>query len=357
MGMGRLSAIGIGYPLAEQPAHSAFLSSTQADFSGYGRRSVLRSSQQYSQVGTGGLQNLGLSFARGKGWGFALGLAPQALQGYYGQLRTSTPIPLQFSEKAEGILSRAQLSLAFRRRSLAAGYQLGYLWGSYDRQRDLGTPAQTFPDYLITQTRLAGLQHRIGLLWQDTIRNSAVYQLSLSYTASAPLQRELLYTFQKNFSLTNIAVDTLAYFTDRWQYGGGWRGGVWGGFPRFSVGVEGGLFLPSQSWSGPGLPPAQARTAWDIRAGIEAVWDPRSPRFYRRIRYQLGGLIAQPPFAENRLLALTAGLGWQMPRTPNLVYFTLEQGWLPHPTVSERYLQVGIGVIFRESWFIPPRID
>lgn len=144
MGMGRLSAIGIGYPLAEQPAHSAFLSSTQADFSGYGRRSVLRSSQQYSQVGTGGLQNLGLSFARGKGWGFALGLAPQALQGYYGQLRTSTPIPLQFSEKAEGILSRAQLSLAFRRRSLAAGYQLGYLWGSYDRQRDLGTPPRPF---------------------------------------------------------------------------------------------------------------------------------------------------------------------------------------------------------------------
>lgn len=357
MGMGRLSAVGIGYPLAEQPAHSAFLTATQADFSGYGRQSVLSSARQRSRIGTGGLQNLQLSFARGKGWGFSLGLAPQAVQGYYSLLRTNTPLPLQFSEKAEGILTRAQMSLALRWRSLAVGYQLGYLWGSYDRQRDLSTPAQTFPDYLITQTRLAGLQHRIGLLWQDTLREAAVYQLSLSYTLPAPLQRELLYTFQKNFSLTNIAVDTLAYLTDRWQYAGGWRGGIWGGFPKFSIGLEGGFLPPLQPWNGPGLTPAQARTAWDLRAGVEAVWDPRSPRFYRRIRYQLGGLLAQPPFAESRLLALTAGLGWQMPRTPNLVYLTLEYGWMPHTLLSERYLQLGITVTFRETWFIPPRID
>lgn len=356
LGTGRLSVTGLQVPLPEQPAHSAHLTAMQADFSGYGRSAHLQSPTQQGRFGTGGLQNLQLSFARGKGWGFSFGLAPQALQGYQSRRTLQGPIPLQYQDKTEGLLSLAYLQTALRWRSIALGYQFGYLWGTYERQQSLQTTSQALPDYLTTDLRLNGLQHRIGLVWQDTL-GSHLFQVSLAYTFAPSLGREVTYTFQKNFSYTTILLDTLAMSQGRWVPGIQGRGGVFWQRSSWQAGLEGGYQAAPPDWQGGGLVPAKGRPAWDIRGGVSWVPDPRSAAFYKRFRYQVGGFVAEPPYAPLRWYGLTAGLGWQFPRSPHLVFLALEKGWLPTPTLQESYLQVALAVVFRELWFIPPRLD
>ncbi|MCS7189454.1 MAG: hypothetical protein RMJ66_06685 [Bacteroidia bacterium] len=356
LGMGRLSEVGMAACLPEQPAHSAHLTAMQADFSGYGRQAVLFSPSQRAITGSGGLQNLQLSFTRGRGWGFSLGLVPQAIQGYFSSAKTNGEPSLFYTEKTEGILSQAYLQVALRWKSFAVGYHYGYLWGNYERQRSLLVASQTYADYLSTRTRLSAYQHRLGLLWQDTIEK-AIYQFSFTYILPTSFRRQFWYIFQKNFSLTNILLDTLAYVRDSWRYVGGIRGGVCVGFPRVSIGLEAGYGFRLPRWEGPGLHARDAKPSQDIRLGVEYIPDPRSPYFYRRLRYQVGGFWFAPPYAQLSVWGITGGVGWQFLRTPNLVYLAIERGWLPHPTVSERYLQLSIGVVFRELWFVPPRID
>jgi len=356
LGTGRLSVAGLQVPLPEQPAHSAHLTAMQADFSGYGRSAHLQSPTQKGRFGTGGLQNLQLSFARGKGWGFSFGLAPQALQGYQGRLTLQGPLPLQYQDKTEGLLSLAYIQTALRWRHVALGYQLGYLWGTYERQQSLQTTSQALPDYLITRARLNGLQHRIGLAWQDTF-GSHFLQISLAYTFSPSLSRELSYTFQKNFSYSHILVDTLALSQERWTQGAQWRGGLFWQGASWQAGLEGGYQASPSAWGGHGLVPASGRPSWDIRGGLSWAPDPRSATFYKRFRYQLGGFVAAPPYAPLRWYGLTAGLGWQLPRSPHLLFLALERGWLPTPILQESYWQVSLAVVFRELWFVPPRLD
>nr|BAL56519.1 hypothetical conserved protein [uncultured Bacteroidetes bacterium] len=323
---------------------------------GYGRSSLLQSPRQKARFGTGALQNLLLSFARGKGWGFAAGLEPQTLQGYTSSFHTDAPLPLHYTEKNEGLLTLACLQAALRWKDLAMGYQFGYLWGTYTRQRSLQSSAQAFPDYLTTQLRVAGIQHRIGILWQDSLPNGTL-QMSLTYTLPTSLARELTYYLQKNFSLTNILLDTLGVGKDRWRLGSQLRGGALWAANRWQIGIEGGYQAPSQAWIGAGLVEAQPRPGWDLRIGGELIPDPRSPAFYKRIRYQLGGFAVQPPFAPIRQYGATAGIGWQLPRSPNLLFLAVERGWIPSPTLRETYTQITLGAVFRELWFVPPRID
>lgn len=356
LGMGRLSVVGVGAGLPEQPAHSAHLTAMQADFSGFGRSQVLRTPTQSARFGAGALQNLQMSFSRGKGWGFALGLAPQAIQGYQASTRLQEPLPFRYTEKAEGLLSTAYIQVAGRWRALAFGYQFGYLWGTYERQRSIQASAQLLPDFLLTSQRLAGIQHRIGALWQDSIGKWA-YQVSLSHAFSASLQRELTYSLQKNFSFTSVLVDTFLHGQSFWRYPRQWRGGVAFVGVKWRFAVEGAVAPASERWEGAGTIPAEGRPAWDVRFGTEWQPDARSPAFYKRLRYQAGGYVAQAPFVDARLYGLTAGLGWQFPRSPNLIYLAMEYGLVPHSQVQERTLQVSIAAVFRELWFIPPRID
>ncbi|MCS6789781.1 MAG: hypothetical protein NZ580_02205 [Bacteroidia bacterium] len=356
LGMGRLSLVGINVGLPDQPAHSAHLTAMQLDFGGYARTSRLTTVRRSGRFGTGGVHNLQLSFARGKGWGFAAGIVPQALQGYTGSQRISTPTSLQYTEKAEGIFTLAYMEGALRWRKLAFGYRLGYLQGLYERQRDLLPPAQPLPDQLFTLVRLQGLQHRIGLLWQDSL-SSLRYQVSISTSLSTALSREVTYVFQKNFSYTSFITDTLYANSGHWRQGMHIRGGILIAQNRWKIGAEGGYAAISSPWDTPGLPPTNPRSSWDGRLGAEFIPDPRSPAFYKRMLYQVGAWTARPPFAETQLYGATIGLGWQFPRSPNLVFLAVERGWLPHPLIQETYWQVAIGAVFRELWFIPPRLD
>lgn len=356
LGMGRLSVVGAGTGLPEQPAHSAHLTAMQADFSGFGRSQTLRTAGQTARFGAGALQNLQMSFSRGKGWGFAVGLAPQAMQGYQSSVEIREPLRLRYSEKAEGLLSSAYLQVSGRWRGLALGYQFGYLWGTYERQRSLQAAAQLLPDFLLTSLRLSGVQHRLGALWQDSA-GKWVYQVSLAYSFQTPLQRELTYSFQKNFSFTSVLVDTFTLGRERWRYPGQWRGGMALAGARWRFAAEGALSPAGDIWSGAGVISAESRRSWDLRLGTEWQPDPRSSAFYKRIRYQTGGYIAQPPYADVRIYGVTAGLGWQFPRSPNLIYLAVEYSTIPHSQVRERTLQVSIAAVFRELWFIPPRID
>lgn len=355
--MGRLSAVGHGLGLPEQPAHSAHLTAMQADFSGFGRSEVLRTPSQKARFGSGSLQNLQMSFSRGKGWGFAVGLLPQAMQGYQSSANFMVPERFRYTEKAEGLLSLAYMQGAVRWYALALGYQVGYLWGTYERQRALQSPAQLIPDFLTSSFRLSGLQHRLGVLWQDSVGGRTAYQISLMYAFAAPLHRMLTYNFQKNFSLTDFLSDTLVQVETRFIYPAAWRGGIWLSTARWRLGIEGGWSSPAPAWEGKGLVLASGQSAWDIRIGNEWQPDARSSIFYKRMRYQFGGYIAQPPYAKIRAHGVTAGIGWQVPRSPHLIFLALEYGYLPHSQVRETFWQISVAAVFRELWFIPPRIE
>ncbi|MEN3041338.1 MAG: hypothetical protein ABDH66_07370 [Bacteroidia bacterium] len=357
LGMGRLSIVGVGMGLPEQPAHSAHLTAMHAEFSGYGRSQLLRTPSQRARFGSGALQSLLMSFARGKGWGFALGLSPQAIQGYNGftQLITNA-LSLSYAEKAEGLLSMAYAQASLRWKKLALGYQFGYLWSTYERQRSLQAPTQTLPDFLLTNVRLSGIQHRIGLLWQDSM-DKATLQVSAAYSFAADLRRELTYSFQKNFSFTTSLTDTFTSVQDKWQYPSGTRVGVFIALPQWRLGIEGATASKAPDWNGMGIPSARGRSAWELRTGAEWQPDARSSAFYKRLRYQIGGYTAQPAYANVRLYGLTAGIGWQFPRSPNLIYVAVEHTVLPHPHIQERSWIFTVAAVFRELWFIPPRID
>ncbi|MCS7296802.1 MAG: hypothetical protein RMK19_01820 [Bacteroidia bacterium] len=356
LGMGRLSAVGIGMGLPEQPAHSAHLTAMQADFSGWGRLQRLSTSTQRANFGSGALQNLQLSFSRGKGWGLAMGLMPQAIQGYWSTGRFPGFSDFQFSERAEGLLSQAYVQAALRWKAFAMGYQVGYLWGTYERQRSLQSGLQPLADYLLTSVRLQGLQHRVGILWQDSLEEWQ-FQLGLGYAFRAALRRELSYTLQKNFSLTDVLLDTLVRNQGTWRYPSLLRGGLYAAHTRWRLGMEGGYTWASDRWEGAGMIPAETSPSWDVRFGIESQIDPRSSIFYKRLRYQVGGFVGRPPHVALSFYGVTFGIGWQLPRTPNLIYLAIEYAFLPHPLVRETTLQFSLAAVFRELWFIPPRID
>lgn len=356
-GMGYLGVVGLGSSLPEQPAHSAHLRGTQVDFGGYARRSHLSAQGQGAVFGTGGLQNLTLSLSNGRGWGAAFGLTPEAVLGYRSQYRLSTPTPFLAQERAQGLLSRAYAQLAARWRSIAIGYQLTYLRGTYERQLGLQLSEASLTDFLLTSLRLQGLSHSVGVLYQDSIGRFWV-QLSFCYQAATQLEGQDLYRFQKSFSLSSFVVDTLAWVRgDRFRYPASYRAGVMLGKDSWMAGLEGGYRKAPDRWLWPGLRPAQGKPSWDLRAGLEWLPDPRAAVFYKRLRYQAGFYYERFPYADAYHYALTWGLGWSFPRSPSVAYLNFSYGMVPGALLYERYFSVGVALAFREQWFVQPRID
>ena len=356
-GMGRLSVVGLGMSLPAQPAHSAHLRGTQVDFSGYARQSILKAPSTRATTGTGSLQNLLLSFTNGKGWGFAMGLTPETISGYYSNYQLQRPIPYRATDALQGTASQAFLQTAFRWKAIALGYQFGYLWSAHERTQSLQFPTQSLPDYLLTRLRLKALVHTLGLLYQDSTARWW-YQVGFSYRFRSPLSGTHLYTFQKSLSYTSIIVDTLAYDQGRLAYyPASYRGGFSLGRKNWMLGIEGGYMEAPGAWAWPGFWPAQGRPSWDARMGIEWLPDPRATAFYKRIRYQVGAYIQTFPYTPNRLYASTLGIGWAFPRSASVCYLSAEYGRFPARQVREHYWQISLGVTFREQWFVPPRID
>lgn len=356
-GMGRLSVVGLGMSLPAQPAHSAQLRGTQVDFSGYARQSILKAPSARAITGTGGLQNLLLSFTNGKGWGFAMGLTPEAISGYHSTYQVQRPVSYYATDALQGTASQAFLQSAFRWKAIALGYQFGYLWSNYERTQSLQLPTQTLPDYLLTRLRLKALLHTLGVLYQDST-DRWWYQVGLSYRFRSYLSGTHLYTFQKSLSYTNIIADTFAYEEGRLAYyPASYRGGVSLGRKTWMLGIEGGYMEAPRAWTWPGFWPAEGKSSWDARVGIEWIPDPRATAFYKRLRYQAGAYIQTFPYAPNRLYAGTLGIGWSFPRSASVCYLSAEYGRFPASRVQEHYWQISLGVAFREQWFVPPRID
>ena len=356
-GMGRLSAVGLGMSLPSQPAHSAHLRGTQVDFSGYARQSILKAPSTRAVSGTGSLQNLLLSFTNGKGWGFAMGLTPEAISGYYGTYQVQTPIRYQAIDALQGTASQAFLQTAFRWKAIALGYQFGYLWSTYERTQSLQLSTQTLPDYLYTRLRLKAILHTLGALYQDST-GPWWYQVSFSYRVRSALRGSHLYSFEKNLSFTNAIVDTFAYQQGRLTYyPASYRGGISLGRKSWMLGIEGGYIEAPEAWTWPGFWPAEGRSSWDARVGVEWLPDPRATAFYKRLRYQVGTYMQTFPYAPMRLYAGTLGIGWAFPRSASVCYLGVEYGRLPAARVQEHYWQISLGLTFREQWFVPPRID
>jgi hypothetical protein len=356
-GMGRLGTVGLGMSLPYQPAHSAHLRGTQVDFSAYSRQSTLKSAANRATVGTGSLQNLLLSFTNGKGWGLAMGLAPEAMSGYYSSYQVREPIRYAATDALQGTASQAYLQMAIRWKSLALGYHFGYLRGTYERTQTLQLATQSLPDYLLTTLRFKAFLHSLGLLYQDST-GSLWYQVGLSYRFQAPLSGGYLYSFQKNLSFTSVIADTFAFQEGRvGRYPAHYRAGVALGRKNWMGGVEGGYMEAPPPWQWSGFWPASGRPSWDLRLGIEWLPDPRAPAFYKRFRYQAGAYMQTFPYTAGRLYAATLGLGWAFPRSASVCYLSGEYGRLPAAGLTERYWQISIGLAFREQWFVPPRID
>ncbi len=356
-GMGRLSTIGLGMSLPDQPAHSAHLRGTQLDFSGYGRQATVRSATDRILIGTGSLQNLLLSFSAGKGWGFAMGLTPEAVSGYRSRYVLTQPVSYFATDGLEGLLTQAYIQVAFRWKAIALGYQFGYLRGNYERTQSLQLSIQSLPDYLLSSLRFRGLAHTTGLMLQDSV-GDLWYQVGVQYRFRTALSGWNLYTLQKALSLTSLIVDTLALQNgQQGYYPTSYRGGVALGRKSWMIGIEGGYQEAPPAWDRPGFWSSPGRPSWDLRFGVEWLPDPRSTVFYKRLRYQVGGYRQSYPYAEPVLYAGTVGLGWTFPRSASVCYITAEYGSLPHPRIRETYWQISVGVAFREQWFLPPRID
>ncbi len=356
-GMGHLGTVGLGSSLPDQPAHSAHLGGTQVDFGGYARQSRLKGSGQAAVFGTGGLQNMTLSFSNGRGWGAAFGLAPEAILGYRGEYRPRTPTSFLARESAQGTLSRTYVQLASRWRKVALGYQLTYLRGTYERQLGLQLSEASLTDFLLTSLRLQGIAHGVGLLYQDSI-GGLWLQISLRYQAAARLTSQHLYQFQKSFSLNSFVVDTLLWApSGRFRYPKNYRGGIGLGKRSWMAGLEGGYREAPDAWVWSGFPTAQGRASWDIRAGLEWLPDPRAAAFYKRLRYQVGAYYERFPYADLVHYAFTGGIGWSFPRSPSVAYLNFSYGIIPGSLLHEQYFSIGLALAFREQWFIPPRID
>jgi hypothetical protein len=356
-GMGRLSTIGLGMSLPNQPAHSAHLRGTQIDFSGYGRQSILRAPSSRAIAGTGGLQNLLLSFTNGKGWGLAMGLAPEAISGYHSTYNLQEPLRYKATDALQGTTSQAYIQTALRWKSIALGYQFGYLRGTYERTQSLQLSTQSLPDLLLTRLYLRAILHSIGLLYQDSI-GLLWYQAGLTYRFRAPLSGTHLYSFQKSLSYTNIITDTLAYQEGQLSfYPASYRGGMAVGRKNWMLGVEGGYTETPPAWRWLGFWPAEGKPSWDVRFGIEWLPDPGATAFYKRLRYQIGAYLQTFPYAPTRLWAGTFGIGWAFPRSSSVCYLAAEYGNSPNTRIREHYWQISIGLAFREQWFIPPKID
>ncbi len=355
--MGRLSTVGLGMSLPAQPAHSAHLRGTQVDFSGYARQSRLKAPNTRAIAGTGGLQNLLLSFANGKGWGFAMGLTPEALGGYYSTYQVQEPIRYTATDAVQGNSSQAFFQMAVRWRTIALGYQFGYLWGTYERTQSIQLSTQSLSDYLLTRLRFRAILHTLGVLYQDSTRQWW-YQVGVSYRFRVPLTSTHLYSFQKSLSYTSVIVDTFAFqWGRRGYYPAFYRAGLMLGRKSWMFGMEGGYAGAPESWDWRGFWFAQGRSSWDVRLGAEWLPDPRAAAFYKRLRYQLGTYLQTFPYAPVRLYAGTFGIGWAFPRSASVCYLTAEYGHFTGLRLYEHYWQISLGLAFREQWFVPPKLD
>jgi hypothetical protein len=105
---------------------------------------------------------------------------------------------------------------------------------------------------------------------------------------------------------------------------------------------------------------------YQVRAGVDFVPNPMSPKFFQRVHYRIGGGFTTPYYKINNAngpkeFSLSAGFGFPLQNSyNNRSVLNISAQWVRTSAVDkikENTFRINIGLTFNERWFAKWRID
>ncbi len=332
--------------------------------------------------GSSSLAYLGLGFPVTKYWGSSFGILPYSRLNYDIQVNTQKEdigLVEQFFV-GEGQLYQFYWGNGFKYKRFSAGFNLGYLFGTYRQQSrlffpilddssDFGNNGYTLGTQRNEEFSVGGFQFNLGLQYRHSINDNL--QLIGGITGDLPLSvgAERILKWEKlnaNSTNTNVLDTILSINQEKnnlqlppslgagitLQKGADWLVGLdlkwegWDSFEKF------------------GRADSSLVSSIRIGAGIEFAPDANSyGKFWKRTRYRFGGYyntghiqIGNQNISE---FAVTAGLGLPMRRISSL-NISLEagqRGSITDNLLRETFFQATFGISLNDKWFQQRKYD
>ncbi len=373
----------------ENPASLGFLQYTSFQLGMFAKKSTYKRFDQKQNVWTGNLEQISLSFPiinplnealerreTNFSWGMGLALQPYSQVGYFVQIDDAIDSIGDVLRTFRGIggLYKINWSNGFKYKNLAAGINLGYIYGkqSYDEETFFLDLENSYTNVFTNTTAYKGLSYRIGLMYEHPLdleearkkddSPSRLVSAGLYFGGKANLDTKSD-VFDYAESVAYDDRDTVFIALD--QEGETILPGAWGAglMYRHAGDFRFGVDYGGAKWSGyeNSSRPANMEDTW--RFGVGGAWIPDAnsiTSYFRRVEYRAGFSLGTDPrvIEGEQVKQTTFSVGANLPLIlqRNIAWF---QVGLDYGTrtgganLSENFVRAKVGFIFNDNtWFI-----
>ncbi len=332
--------------------------------------------------GSSSLSYLALGFPINKFWGTNIGLQPYSRLNYDIQINTNTPnigLVEQFFI-GEGQLYQFYWGNGFRYKRFSAGFNIGYLFGTYQQQSrlffpivenstDFGNVGYTLGSQRNEEFSVGGFVGNLGLQYRQPIGEQLLLIGGITGDIPVEVAADRILKWEKiSASSENVSVlDTILSINQEknkiklppslgagltLQKGIDWLVGIdlkweaWDSFEKFGN-IDSSLV-----------------SSFRIGAGVQLVPDASSyGKFWKRTQYRFGGYYntGHIQIGDQRIseFAVTAGLGLPLRRISslNIALEVGQRGSVTNNLIRETFLEATFGITLNDKWFQQRKYD
>ncbi len=306
--------------------------------------------------------------------GISAGILPYSKTGYQVVTRDTMDNVGQVNEKfdATGGINKAYIGTSFKLfKHLSLGLNVGYLFGSTNKNRSIYTPDQSysFDIRVINKMRLSSLYLDYGLQYQINIKKK--YGLTLGTRFNLPTnlsakQSQLAERFTASGDVESIK-DTLINIDEA------------SGTIKMPLSIGGGLtFMKKNAWmvgadfdwqnwkkfKSFGVSDSLANS-FTFAIGGEIIPHYSSlTNYWKKMSYRFGFNYGQSNLELKNTkindFSVTIGIGFPLRKIRTMINLAIEagkKGTINQDLIQENYIKFTLGFSFREFWFFRPKLN
>jgi hypothetical protein len=275
--------------------------------------------------------------------------------------------------KGNGGLQKLFVGLGGRVGNLSAGFNVGYLWGSFDRSITLSSSTAVnslkkkytadFSNYVLD----FGLQYDLRMGKKDMVTLGATYGFGHKLSADATCD-----IINSNSTISK-ADTTHLVISDAFELPHTFGAGLaYSHLNTLTVGIDGTLQrwgklkFPKESNGQYQLASGMLKNSYKVTVGTE--WTPRynSRRLIDRIKYRIGASYMTPYYKIGNIdgpkqYSISAGFGIPIQNQINArSYLNISAQWVRQSVdglVKENTFRINLGVTFNERWFAKWKVE
>lgn len=345
-----------------------------------GQNKTINTSSASQKVFGMGLQYLSFVFPTNKKWTMGINLQPYSRVDYKATLSKSVVgenSKVLYNFESVGGVTKVGLGNGFQiGKSLYAGFELGYLLGSIQRdttsQLILGTSQNYYIRYGNRLSFSKGGVLKAGLAYQQKLSKKWQLNVGGTYEISSSLKAEQLRSvgtlIDNGTGPSKIkATDTLGVYTGSVRLPSRYRVGISLESPyKLTVAAE----YSVQDWSTfknmSNSTSSYLGMSKTMNFGVEYIPNATSTKYFNQVFYRVGFQNQQTPYIVNGMMikdqSITFGMSVPMAyRSANYIDlgFALgRRGTTSNNLVLENYFKINVGFSLIDArWFLKPKID